>query len=35
MLLQEELKPSISDKIQNIRTTQIENFDEAVRDRLS
>lgn len=32
--LQEELKPTISDKIQSIRTTLLENFDEAVRERL-
>lgn len=32
--LQEELKPAISAKIQNVRSTLLENFDEAVRERL-
>ncbi len=32
--LQNELKPNISEKIQNIRSTLLENFDEAVREKL-
>ncbi|MEA5141893.1 SNF2-related protein [Arcicella rigui] len=32
--LQEELKPAITAKIQNVRSTLLENFDEAVRERL-
>ena len=32
--LQEELKPTISEKIQNVRSTLLENFDEEVREKL-
>jgi superfamily II DNA or RNA helicase len=33
-ILREELKPEISDRIRSIRTTLLENFDEAVREKL-
>lgn len=33
-LLREELKPEISEKIMSIRSTLLENFDEAVREKL-
>lgn len=32
--LQEELKPAITDKFQNVRSTLLENFDEEVREKL-
>ena len=32
--LQEELKPAISEKFQNVRSTLVENFDEEVREKL-
>jgi len=32
--LQDELKPEISEKIQTVRTTLLENFDEEVREKL-
>lgn len=32
--LQEELKPAITEKIQKVRSTLLENFDEAVREKL-
>lgn len=32
--LQEELKPTISEKLQNVRSTLLENFDEEVREKL-
>lgn len=32
--LQEELKPAISEKFQNVRSTLLENFDEEVREKL-
>lgn len=32
--LQEELKPEISEKMQSVRSTLLENFDEAVREKL-
>ncbi len=32
--LQEELKPEITDKFQNVRSTLLENFDEEVREKL-
>jgi len=33
-LLQEELKPEITEKMQGVRTALLENFDESVRERL-